>query len=68
MLVMSRISAAYFVEAEFGGLLERLDEIAAGVGETDHVRAGGLRLDQEGRESAVFSGWRARPAPCRPRP
>ena len=38
------------LEAEFGRLLQRLDEIAARIGEADDIGARGLRLQQEGRE------------------
>ena len=35
-------------EIELGGLLDRVDGVAAGIGEPDHLGAGGLRLEQEG--------------------
>src|SRR3546814_13091934 len=40
-------------DAELGGLLDGVDRVAAGVGETDHLRAGALRLEEEGREVGI---------------
>ena len=37
-------------DAELGGLLDRVDRVAAGVGEADDLGARGLRLQQEGGE------------------
>jgi hypothetical protein len=37
-------------DAELGGLLDGVDGVAAGIGEADHLRLGGLRLEQEGGE------------------
>ena len=37
---------AAFDEAELGRLLDRVDGVAAGVGESDHLRLGTLRLQQ----------------------
>ena len=37
-------------DAELGGLLDRVDGVAAGVGEADDLGLGGLRLQQEGGE------------------
>ena len=37
-------------DAEFRRLLDRVDGIAAGIGEADHVSTAALRLKQEGRE------------------
>ena len=37
-------------DAEFGRLLDRVDRVAAGIGETDDLGARGLRLQQIGRE------------------
>src|SRR5208282_6667197 len=36
--------------AEFGGLLDRIDGVAAGIGKPDDLRLGGLSLQQERRE------------------
>ena len=47
--------------AEFRGLLDPVDRVEAGVGETDDFRARGLRLQDEGRKSGEFSGWRTEP-------
>src|SRR5512138_2557167 len=41
---------ALAAEAEFAGLLDRIDGVAAGVGERDDLRLRGLRLQQEGGE------------------
>ena len=37
-------------DAEFGGLLDRVGGVAAGIGEADDLGLGRLRLQQEGRE------------------
>ena len=37
-------------DAELGGLLDRVDGVAAAVGEPDDLGLGGLGLKQEGRE------------------
>src|SRR5208282_4770514 len=36
--------------AEFGGLLDRIDGVAAGIGKPDDLGLGGLGLEQERRE------------------
>ena len=43
-------------DAEFGGLLDRVDGVAAGIGEADHLGARRLRLQQEGREVGAREG------------
>ena len=35
------------LDAEFGRLLHRVDGVAAGIGEADHLGLGALRLQQE---------------------
>ena len=53
-------------DAELGGLLDRVDRVAAGIGEADDLRLRGLRLQQEGREvGGVDRMAHARRAPCR---
>ena len=37
-------------DAELGALLDRVDGVAAGIGEADDLRLRGLRLEQERRE------------------
>ena len=41
---------APFGDAELGCLLDRVDGVATGIGQTDDLGFGGLRLQQEGRE------------------
>ena len=43
-------------DAEFGRLLDRVDGVAAGIGERDDLRLGGLRLQQEGGEVGAGEG------------
>ncbi len=47
---------AAFDDAELRGLLDRVDGVAAGVGETDDLCLGGLGLQQEGREVGGVDG------------
>ena len=43
-------------DAELGGLLDGVDRVAASIGEPDHLRLRGLRLQQERREIRVREG------------
>ena len=47
-------------DPELGGLLDRVDGVAAGVGEPDHLGLGGLCLQQVGREVGRVQGMRDR--------
>ena len=53
-------------DAELGRLLDRVDGVAAGVGEADHLGAGGLRLQQEGGEVLAGEGWLTEPSTLPP--
>jgi hypothetical protein len=56
-------------DAELGRLLDRVDGVAAGVGQADDLGLRRLRLQQEGREVLrPFSGWRTLPSTLPPRP
>ena len=45
-------------DAELARLLDRVDRVAAGIGQADHLRARALRLKQERREVRRASGCR----------
>ena len=53
-------------DAEFGALLDRVDGVAAGIGEPDDLGLRGLRLQQKRREILLLSGWLTLPSTLPP--
>ena len=53
-------------DAEFGALLDRIDGVAAGIGQPDDLGFRCLRLQQERREVLVFSGRLTAPSTLPP--
>ena len=69
MVTKRPASFCVLADAELAGLLDRVDGVAAGIGEADDLRARSLRLQQEGGEIGRverMANGAEHLAPCRP--